>query len=131
MAERFVELLGDEESDVQGAAINSLVRVFQKLPADQARATVLPILTRILQTCQGPVMQTFLYQSGKICDALVNLGLFPEVEDDLMLLIQRSFIDSGNKVEDEHSLLQPRGMNLKTESDYEFSEAQENLVSEW
>ena len=60
MVERFVELLGDEESDVQSVSINCLVWVFQKLPAGQARAAVLPILSRILQTCQGPVMQTFL-----------------------------------------------------------------------
>jgi hypothetical protein len=38
---------------------------------------------------------------GKICETLVNLGLFKDIEDDLMLLIQRSFIDNGNKVEDQ------------------------------
>ena len=54
--ERYVELLADEELEVQSEAINCLVWVFQKLPADQARATVLPTLSKILQSCQGLVM---------------------------------------------------------------------------
>lgn len=47
-----------------------------------------------------------------------------------MQLIQRSFIDSGNKVEDDGNLGLARG-NANSDSDYEFSGAQENLVSEW
>lgn len=101
VVERYVELLADEELEVQAEAINCLIWVFQKLPADQARAMILPTLTKILQTCQRQVMQSFLSQMGKICEALVNLGLFKDIEDDLMLLIQRSFIDNGNKVEDQ------------------------------
>lgn len=69
---------------------------------------------------------------GKICEALVNLGLFREIEDDLMLLIQRAFIDNGNKVEDQWQLFQFRAQsNTITESENEFSGAADNMVSEW
>jgi len=75
-------------------------------------------------------MQTFLSQMGKICEAIVNLELFPEVEEHLMHLIQRSFIDNGKKVEHDasHSIL--KGLS-HADSENEFSGASDNLISEW
>ena len=59
-------------------------------------------------------------QMGKICESLVNLGLFREIEDDLMMLIQRSFIDYGNKVEDQWHYFNFRNNHNTTDSDNEF-----------
>lgn len=112
LLERYLELLSDEEEDVKSVSIRCLPWVLQKLTRDKVESLILPILKKTLVESNGKVRTTLLNQMGRFSESLHQEDLFKPIEDELVQLIQESFIDNGKKVdEDDFNLEIYKGLN--------------------
>jgi len=65
------------------------------------------------------VTSTILYQMGNFSETLSNLGMFKQIEEDLVDLIKCSLVDNGKKVENDFNLGYFKGL-YRNDSDPEI-----------